>query len=89
MPSREDLMNVLPRRALMLNMSGGVVISCTARKDGTLKDCAVVEETPPGEGVGVAALKLMSLFRLRPQTKDGQSVEGGSVRVPIRFNASR
>ena len=36
-------------------------------------------------GFGDAAMKLSKLFKMRPQTKDGQPVDGGTVRIPIAF----
>ena len=36
-------------------------------------------------GFGDAAMKMSKLFKMRPQTKDGQPVDGGTVRIPIRF----
>ena len=37
-------------------------------------------------GFGEATLRMSKLFRMRPKTQDGAPVEGGSVRIPIRFN---
>jgi protein TonB len=38
-----------------------------------------------GAGFGDAALGLSSLFHMRPMTKDGRPVSGGTVRIPIMF----
>jgi protein TonB len=30
-------------------------------------------------------MRMTRLFKMRPQTKDGQPVDGGTVRIPLRF----
>ena len=52
---------------------------------GTLDGCSVQSEEPGDMGFGDAAMKLSKLFKMRPQTKDGQPGDGGTVRIPIRF----
>ena len=53
--------------------------------DGQVRDCKVAEETPGAFGFGAAALKLSQYFRIRPETEDGQAVDGAQVRVPLTF----
>ena len=84
-----DLMKVYPSRALRRGISGAAIIRCSVNKVGVLVDCSVEDEGPPGEGLGEAALKLMPRFVMRPMTKDGVPVDGGAVRVPIRFMTPR
>lgn len=84
-PTGDDVARVYPRRALRRGLSGAVVTSCSVTKQGTLAECRTVDEYPTGEGFGDAALKLMPLFLMRLATRDGQPVEGGTVRIPIRF----
>lgn len=47
--------------------------------------CTVVREYPAGAGFGEATLKLAPLFQMSATTSDGTSVEGGTVRLPIRW----
>jgi len=84
-----DVMRVYPGRAFRRGVSGAALVACSVSKEGTLVDCSVLEETPSGEGFGEAALKLTRLYTMRPLTKDGLSVEGGKVRMPMRFIAPR
>lgn len=74
-----------PDRAQRLERSGRATISCTVKANGTVAGCSVVSEDPADMGFGDAAIRLSKLFRMRPQTRDGQPVEGASVRIPIAF----
>ena len=61
-------------------------ISCRVNARGTLDGCSIVSEEPGDMGFGDAAMKMSKLFKMRPQTRDGQPVDGGTVRIPIRFS---
>lgn len=60
-------------------------LECTVQPGGGLDDCRVVSETPADAGVGVAALKLVSDFRVTTWTAEGLPVVGGQVTIPIRY----
>jgi TonB family protein len=64
---------------------GHVVMRCTVTAEGQLSDCSIVSETPAGLGYGAAALKLSDQFKMRPYTRDGQSVGGATVTIPMNF----
>jgi protein TonB len=49
----------------------------------------VLSEDPADQGFGDAAIKLSKLFKMRPQTKDGAPTNGGTVRIPIRFQIAK
>ena len=84
-PSAEDLAKYFPDRAQRMGVNGKATISCTVNSRGLLEGCSIVSEDPSDQGFGDAAIKMSKLFKMRPMSKDGQPVDGGTVRIPIRF----
>lgn len=85
MPNGEDMANAYPRLAAQLGLSGRVILSCGVATTGKLQDCSTWDEAPAGLGFDKAVLSLAASFRMRPQTRDGQPVTGGTVRIPVKF----
>jgi len=64
---------------------GSVVLVCRVTARGELENCRVDSEEPVGQGFGAAAMEMAKEFKLRPRTRDGQKVEGGTIRIPMKF----
>lgn len=86
LPSREDLVRVFPAKASAEKQDGKATMLCRVLRDGSLADCRVVSEAPPGYGFGQAAIALASKFRARPATLDGQPLSGAEIRFALDFN---
>jgi periplasmic protein TonB len=86
-PNADEVADVFPEAALDRGVSGRATVACAVTAEGKLTGCSVVAEDPPGEGFGGAALALTVRFAMRPMTRDGAAVGGGTVRIPMRFIA--
>jgi protein TonB len=84
-PTGEDMARYYPDRAQRMEVEGSASLTCKVTARGTLEGCSVTGENPGDMGFGDAALKMSRLFKMRPMSRDGQPVDGGTVRIPIRF----
>ena len=64
--------------------AGHATLSCEVLSDGRIGVCDVVDEGPPGQGFGDAALSSMRDARVRPQSIDGFQTDG-RIRFTVRF----
>lgn len=85
-PDNEQFMSFYPPVARAQNRGGWAVVSCRALAGGGLADCKTAIEAPAGQGFGAAARRMAGqTFKLKPHGRDGRSVEGGYVHVPVVF----
>ena len=84
-PNGDDFVAFYPSRAMDTGKEGKATIKCSVTAKGTLDNCSIVDEDPKDYGFGTAAMRMSKLFKMKPQTADGQSVDGAEVSIPISF----
>jgi TonB family protein len=84
-PDAATMAAAYPPLAVTLELAGQATISCRVDSFGRLQACQVVSETPKGIGFGAAGLSVARAFHMRPMSVNGTPVDGGTVRVPLRF----
>ena len=64
------------------------VMNCLLGKLGTLFQCVVVYQDPPGIGLGEMSLRFASYLRFKPATLDGRPMPVG-LTIPFNWKAER
>ena len=83
-PSFADIAAAWPKRAKA--DAAHVSIRCAVARDGALKDCKVVSETPARQGFAAAAVALAPKFRLQIEAESVGRPKRVMVNVPVHFN---
>lgn len=85
-PGQEEIDAMRPSIASNLALDGAARLRCVVDTRATLKQCAIVADSPSGVGFGQAALSLAPRFRLEPRLM-AQGAEGESLAVTLLFRA--
>jgi beta-lactamase regulating signal transducer with metallopeptidase domain len=90
-PTGADMARFYPPAAVSGHFETWMALACGVDRDGRLTDCAATGADTFGlpdairEDFRQATLQLATLFRMRPQTIDGEPTAGGRINIPIRF----
>jgi TonB family protein len=85
-PNGADLSEQYPAVAQFIGLPGRALLQCEVAIDGSAS-CKVIDETPAGLGFGDAALAFSKTFKMKPMTVNGQPVDGGEIKIPLKFAA--
>lgn len=82
----EGMSAVYPEAAIKAGVFSGLgVVDCAVEAGGHLVDCAAKREEPAGLDFGAAALEAVKVMAMNPWTKEGDTVDGLRITLPIRF----
>lgn len=89
LPVPDDVVRAYPARARTERIGERVLVEmrCIITEAGRLEGCAIFNESLPGYGFGEAALKLAGRFEIKTTARDGSSLVGLPVTVPLAFDA--
>ena len=62
-----------------------VVLRCIVMVDATVDKCVVAHESPPGHGLGEAALRMTRQIKISPENFD-HALVGQEVDIPLKFS---
>jgi periplasmic protein TonB len=67
-------------------LQGRVRLRCITSRTGTITQCAILSETPPGYDFGSSAVDAALRARVIPRTLNGEAVDG-SIEFAVAFQA--
>lgn len=84
--SPEGMVEVYPEAAIKAGIrTGEGAVTCTVAATGELTDCQAAREAPAGLDFGAAAIKAAAHMRMNPWTKEGDTVDGLRITIPMTF----
>jgi len=86
-PTGKEIANVFPKKAIEDGVAGKATIGCQVTTEGFLQNCKVLSESPKDYYFGAAGLQLTPQLRMTPKIRGGKAVPGGSVSIPINWEA--
>lgn len=82
----EGMASVYPEAAVKAGVhTGEGAVTCTVAATGELSNCQAIRERPAGLDFGAAAVKAAAVMRMNPWTKEGDTVDGLVIALPITF----
>ncbi|CAN7349269.1 TonB family protein [Caulobacter sp. LjRoot300] len=82
----EGMSAIYPAAAVKAGVFSGLgVVDCAVDAGGRLVDCSARREEPARLDFGAAALEAAKVMAMNPWTKEGDTVEGLRIALPIRF----
>ena len=72
-----------PKHGCKVIATGSAKLQCTVMADGSLQDCTVVSEDPPGKGFGEAALASATHTKVRADPN--RPAAGIKATIPFNF----
>jgi len=84
--SAEGMAEVYPQAAAKAGVKSGLgAATCTVTATGELTACKPARESPAGLGFGAAAVEAVKVMRMNPWTKEGDTVDGLTITIPVQF----
>jgi TonB family protein len=77
---------VYPQAAAKAGVKSGLgAATCTVTATGELTGCKPARENPADLGFGAAAVEAVKLMRMNPWTREGDTVDGLTITIPVQF----